>query len=349
MPRAAENSRRLTRELVKRVKPQEKRFAIHDTDVPDLSLRVYPSGARSYVVRVTFTDPMGKTRQAFHTIGDATGFTDSEDARKAALALRQRYKAGEDVQETTRAARAVAAVVGKTLSECLDAYLYPELALAPWPSARWKTQREWSPPRRRTRRLTKETACAWMAATEAWPHQRDRALFLTLFFTGLRISEAMTLLWSDVDLDRGRIILRDTKVRETVTLPLAGQAVAALSVLPMDTEWVFPSVNRAGEVGPMDYPGKAINRHEAESGVEWSPHDLRRGFISVGTAIGVPDPAVRRLTNHKIDQRDAHDGYIGFEPNELAPHVQRIANALENMARATRGAVVELHPQASIA
>lgn len=424
MPRAAANARRLTKELVKRAKPHDERYTIRDTDIPDLSLRVYPSGRKSYVLRVTFVNQAGAVKQAHHTLGDATGYADPEDARKAALALRQRYKDGEDVQATQRAARASAAVAEKTLADGLDAYLvaraagarpmkastaadmrgrmghglaelmgrplkalsaetvvtwhrerkltaptradcearylravwnwcreeWPALGLEPWPTARWKIQKEWSQPKRRNRRLTCDTAAAWLATAESWPQPRERALFLLLFYSGFRINEALTLRWADVDADRGRVALRDTKTREDVTLPLARQARDVLARLPRDTDWVFPAVLRKGErkgdVGPMPYPSKAIYRHVAESGVEWAPHDLRRTFASVGTAIGAPDAAVRRLTNHKIDARDAHDGYIGFEPGELAPHLQRIADALEGMARGALGAVIDLHPTA---
>lgn len=95
----------------------------------------------------------------------------------------------------------------------------------------------------------------------------------------------------------------------------------------------------------MVRPGKAIVRHAAESGVEWAPHDLRRGFITVGESIGVPTSAVRRLTGHVVNQRDAHDGYIDFDADDLAPHLQRIAEALEGLAQGTKGDVVTLHPR----
>ncbi|EGV17741.1 tyrosine-type recombinase/integrase [Thiocapsa marina] len=184
-----------------------------------------------------------------------------------------------------------------------------------------------------------------METTQAWPSPRERALFTLLFFTGLRISEATGLHWCDVDLDRGRVTLHDPKGRQTVTLPLARQAVDALKDLERQTEWVFPAVKRTGEVASMGYPSSGVSgRHTAESGVEWSPHDLRRTFISVGESIGVPSAAVRRLTNHVVDRRDAHDGHIDFDADDLAPHVQRVADALEGLASGTRGDVVTLRP-----
>ncbi len=415
MPRIAANTRRLTKELVKRAKPQAAKYPIRDTDIPDFMLWVHPTGSKTYAIRVTFTDASGTTRQRFEKVGSAADFADPEDARRAALELRQRYKAGEDVKATKKAKQ----IATKTLSECLELYLaarasgtkpmkatttadmrkklsrgmsdlfdmpmkdidhariiawhrdrklvaptsadgearylravwnwtreeLPALKLEPWPTSRWSKQKEWSPAKRRTRRLNRQTAPAWMETTRAWAGHRDRALFTLLYYTGWRISEAMSLRWADVDLDQARVTLRDTKTHHTFELPLARQSVEALKPLERDSEWVFPAVGESGEIVPMVRPGKAIVRHAAESGVGWAPHDLRRGFITVGESIGVPTSAVRRLTGHVVNQRDAHDGYIDFDADDLAPHVQRIADALEGLANGTHGAVVTLHPQ----
>lgn len=415
MPRIAENRRNLTKELVSRIKPQTAKFVVWDETIPNLGLRVYPSGSKAYVLRLNFTDAKGKTSQRMETVGAAEDFKTPEVARAKALELRQRYKAGEDVKATKRAVK----VASKTLGECLELYLaarasgtrpmkattaadmrkklargmpdlidmpmkdidhariiawhrdrklvaptsadgearylravwnwtceeLPALKLEPWPTSRWSKQKEWSPAKRRTRRLNRQTAPAWMETTRAWPGQRDRVLFTLLYYSGWRISEAMSLRWADVDLDHARVTLRDTKARQTFELPLARQSVEALRSLERDTEWVFPAVAESEEIFPMVRPGKAIVRHAAESGVEWAPHDLRRGFITVGESIGVPTSAVRRLTGHVVNQRDAHDGCIDFDADDLAPHLQRIADALEGLAQGTKGDVVTLHPR----
>ncbi len=212
----------------------------------------------------------------------------------------------------------------------------PVLGLPEWPTGRWVRQKEWSAPIRRTRRLNRDTTAKWMAATLAWPNQRDRALFLLLFYSGWRISEAVGLKWADVELDKARAILHDTKTRQDLELPLAQQAVETLKTLPQDTEWVFPAPLKDGTVGPMVPPSKAIQRHKLICGIEWSPHDLRRGFITVGETIGVPTAAVRRLTGHVVNLRDAHDGYIHFDTEDLKPHIKKIADALEVMTNCSR-------------
>lgn len=411
MPRTATHRRSLTKELVARTKPQDKRFVVWDLTTPDFGLRVYPTGRKAYILRLTFTDETGARVSRMETLGDVASFAGSEDARKRALEVRQQYKSGTDLRAARRADKARRT----TLKEALELYLaaratgtkpmkastaddmraklgfglakfmdrpivkldaetvikwhrdrkleaptradvearylravwnwtreeLPALGLPEWPSARWSRQKEWSPANRRKRRLNRETAPQWMQTTQGWPNERDRALFVLLYYAGWRVGEAMGLRWADVDLERARAMLRDTKTRETHELPLARQAVEALRTLPQNTPWVFPAATRDGEIGPMGLPGKAIARHRAESAVEWAAHDLRRTFISVGESIGVPSAAVRRLTGHVVNQRDAHDAYVLFDAHDLAPHVQRIADALERMAQGA-GEVVEL-------
>ena len=381
MPREATHARSLTKEVVSRTKPRAAKFTVWDTEVPNLGLRVYPSGTKAYVLRLTFTDAStGKKTQRLETLGKAADFKDPDAARKAALDLRQRYKAGEDVRATREAVKSR----DTTLRQALELYLTarasgtkpmkattandmrkqmgygladfmdkPLVGLDPETAIRWHRERKLVAPTRadcEARYLravwnwTREELpslelprLAHSALEQAegmepsqpsqtplepryraivdgddktWPNERDRALFLLLYFTGWRVSEAMGLRWEDVDLDRGRVTLRDTKTREDHGLPLARQSVGALKRPAQDTEWVFPAPLKDGGVAPMVLPSKVIVRHREQSGVEWSPHDLRRGFISTGEAIGVPTAAVRRLTGHVVNQRDAHDGYM---------------------------------------
>jgi integrase len=405
MPRAAANRRSLTKELVSRIKPRPSKFFVWDDQTPNLAVAVYPGGAKSYVIRVTF-EKDGKPCQRMETLGHIADFETPEAARKAALALRQEYKAGIDVRAEKEATKVRDAALETTLAQSLERYItarstgtrpmkdttsadmrkvmayglkqyidrplveltpevvidwhrqrklesparadlearylravwnwtkeeLPILQLPEWPTGRWVRQKEWSPPVRRTRRLTRDTTHKWMETTLAWPKQRDRVLFLLLFYTGWRISEAISLKWSAVDLARARATLHDTKTRQDLELPLARQAIAALRELPLEAEWVFPAPLKEGTLGAMVPPSKAIQRHKITCGIEWSPHDLRRGFITLGESIGVPTAAVRRLTGHVINLRDAHDGYVHFDTDDLAPHVQRIADALEAMA-----------------
>ncbi len=64
--------------------------------------------------------------------------------------------------------------------------------------------------------------------------------------TGMRYSEILNLTWADVDLNRKRIILQETKNGERRAVPVAGQALELLSQLEkrrhIDTQLLFPKV-----------------------------------------------------------------------------------------------------------
>jgi integrase len=82
----------------------------------------------------------------------------------------------------------------------------------------------------------------------------------------------------------------------------------------------------------MPYPSVGIKEHRKASGVAWSPHDLRRTYISAAELSGVPSFVVRRLTNHAIRNADAHDGYRVANVEDLAPWAQKVADTLEGWA-----------------
>ena len=76
MPRTATHRRSLTKETVNRVRPRTRKFIIWDSTTPNFGLRVYPSGAKSYVLRLTFTTNEGNKVQRMETVGGAADFPD---------------------------------------------------------------------------------------------------------------------------------------------------------------------------------------------------------------------------------------------------------------------------------
>jgi integrase len=87
----------------------------------------------------------------------------------------------------------------------------------------------------RTFFLTPEQAFALFdAAHELQPRFAGLLIFLT--YCGPRLSEALRLIWDDVDLDAGTARLRETKNGEPQTAYLPPAAVAALRSLPRLSE-----------------------------------------------------------------------------------------------------------------
>ncbi|WP_346282230.1 site-specific integrase [Pseudonocardia sp.] len=126
------------------------------------------------------------------------------------------------------------------------------------------------------------------ALARAMPHGSDRVLVKVLAHVGLRIGEALALRWTDVDLDRktltvrqsvedtsGKVIVGPTKTYATRTVTLPNALVADLGDgLERSSFLVFP--NRLGGYRRYrnwrrDHWDKACEA----SGVKALPHDLR--------------------------------------------------------------------------
>jgi integrase len=162
----------------------------------------------------------------------------------------------------------------------------------------------------------------------------DLIRFLAL--SGLRTGEAGGLMWTDMDLDRGAMVIRDHKTSKTVGpkhLPLNGPLRVVLQ-------------RRAGQkLGKLVFPGlvkdKPIQglRHMwlrvlAVPGCDLedvTPHDLRRTFMTATLELGYPAAIGDTLLGHSLGKiRDTYtnlsmEGILSTASEETA---QWIAAAL---------------------
>jgi integrase len=145
---------------------------------------------------------------------------------------------------------------------------------------------------------------------------RRRTLLATLVFAGLRIGEALELLWRDIDLAAGRLHVRDSKtdagMRQVDLVPVLREE---LSVQKASTRYgepddlVFPTES-GGQQSPSNVRNrvlaKSVERANvilAERGAAplpegLTPHSLRRTFISLLLALGEEVPYVMRQVGH---------------------------------------------------
>ena len=121
--------------------------------------------------------------------------------------------------------------------------------------------------------------------------------------TGMRQGELMNLTWKDIDLEKGRIILHQTKNGERRVSPLAGFALNLLkqheAVSRLDTHLLFPSdkVNK-----PMDlrFPWKrALKQAQIE---DFRFHDLRHSTASYLAMNGASLAEIADVLGHKTLQ-----------------------------------------------
>lgn len=124
-------------------------------------------------------------------------------------------------------------------------------------------------------------------------------LVALLALTGLRIGEARSLKWSQIDLDGRSVSQTDTKNRTDITLPLSEAAASVLESRPNRSEWVFPARSGTGHL--IDVRGQ-LQTLADQTGVEVTAHDLRRTFRAVAAACGVELWRTKALMNHKQNQ-----------------------------------------------
>lgn len=148
-------------------------------------------------------------------------------------------------------------------------------------------------------------------------------LFRLLLVTGCRVSEITTLRWEYVDLERGLLLLPDSKTGQKSVI-LSDVAIDLLRQAPHreGSPWVISGARRdwKGEWTHYANPSKAWVKIKAEAGrhKEGAPdvdisgvriHDLRHGFASTGAATGVGLQVVGLLlgqTQVSTTQRYSH-------------------------------------------
>lgn len=201
------------------------------------------------------------------------------------------------------------------------------------PVNRISQTRAWYRVERRQTVIKAHQLSGWMAAVNEL-RQRDSlgnagivADYLTvLLLTGLRRQEAMQLQWSQVDLNDATLEIRDTKNRETLRLPMSSELAALFNRRRAESSslWVFPGT---GSAGHLIEPRKQMRHVIHQSGVSFTPHDLRRTFITVAESLDISVYAIKRLVNHKIGN-DVTGGYVVSDIERLRAPMQRITDRI---------------------
>jgi integrase len=75
--------------------------------------------------------------------------------------------------------------------------------------------------------------------------------------------------------------------------------------------------------------------------IEFSSHDLRRTFATIGEAVGIPLSMIKRLMNHATGD-DVTAGYIQTETDTLRDAINKIGSFI-NAKVAQKDNVLRLH------
>jgi integrase/recombinase XerD len=160
--------------------------------------------------------------------------------------------------------------------------------------------------------LTAEEAAALLAAPDrgTWTGRRDHALLLTLFQTGLRVSELTGLRCQDVSLGKGAHLGCHGKGRKERSTPLTSQTAAVLRSWIKELRGgpdspLFPSRRR----GPLSrdaverligkYASTAAKRRPSLRGKPISPHVLRHSNAMSLLGAGVDTSVIALWLGHE--------------------------------------------------
>ena len=128
-----------------------------------------------------------------------------------------------------------------------------------------------------------------------------RDILLLFMFAGVRLNEAQTLRWEDVDLGAARIVFKAIKNGSDYHMPTGKILQAILSErckLSYGEQWIFPSDLQRNDdhVKDLSESYKSIS-HKA--GMHITPHDLHRTFGTVANCLNVSYPVLKRMLNHR--------------------------------------------------
>jgi integrase len=143
------------------------------------------------------------------------------------------------------------------------------------------------------------------------PGQR-RALLATLVFAGLRLGEALSLRWQDIDLAAGVIRIRQAKtptgIRDINLLPILRDELRAYKARHADEHDSLLFVTGTGQALDPTNVRRRILAPATESKLRkkdlpplpdgLTPHSLRRTFASLLFALGEPPPYVTSQMGH---------------------------------------------------
>ena len=149
--------------------------------------------------------------------------------------------------------------------------------------------------------------------------------------TGCRRNEIAGLRWSEVDAERGLLVLDDTKTGKSVR-PLSAPALAVLSTVPREgsSPFVFPATSGDGHFqGVKKVWPKAIEKAKLP-GV--TPHVLRHTVGGLATSSGEAQALTGALLGHANHRSTAIYAHVSRDPaKEAADRVAgAIADALAN-------------------
>lgn len=159
--------------------------------------------------------------------------------------------------------------------------------------------------RGRVRFLSRDERTRFLKACKESPSPYLYAIVVLSLATGMRQGEILKIRWEDVDLEKGRIILHETKNGERRSLPLCGHALEVVKKLLNNnngsSSLLFPSQQLlSNKPYDMRHAWKlALNKAQIEN---FRPHDMRHCAASELAMSGASLAEIAEVLGHKTMQ-----------------------------------------------
>ena len=153
--------------------------------------------------------------------------------------------------------------------------------------------------KKRERFITPQELPRLAEAIDNEPNLFARYALWMFLFTGLRKSELLGALWSQIDWDAEEITIEDTKNGRPLHLPLSSAAIQVLRQVPCDADnpFIFPGREEGQHLVNIDKAWRRIRKAAKVEDVRL--HDLRRTVGSWLAQSGNSLHLIGRVLNHK--------------------------------------------------
>ena len=151
--------------------------------------------------------------------------------------------------------------------------------------------------------------------------------------TGARLREILHLRWTEIDFERGILLLPDSKTGRKAVV-LSGAAAAVLAGLPRIGSFVIASASAGTDNdrprADLKKPWAAISKRAGLSGLRI--HDLRHSFASIGAGAGLSLPVIGGLLGHSQPSTTQRYAHLATEPVRAAADLVagRISDAMDS-------------------
>ena len=150
----------------------------------------------------------------------------------------------------------------------------------------------------------------------------------------------MNLRWEWVDLERGLLLLPDSKTGRKCIV-LNAPAMAVLAALPRMGPYVISGDRPDKPRTDLNRPWRAVSKRAALDGVRI--HDLRHTHASVGAGAGLGLPIIGKLLGHTQAATTARYAHLDADPLRSASEVigGRIATAMGEALKLNSASALE--------